>query len=333
MDYLKVLKESLSIWWKNKFLWILGFIAVIFGGNGGNSFSYSTNQNLGSNSNSNNSFNEIINSDNFRAIIDSIYKFLTSPLGMVLIVVSIIFIILIVLICMYFKSRADASLISATSLLSQNKDITFKQAWGLSKNNWNKIFWLNILINLPLLLLNLIFVIFVVIGITLFFRSLPSSSGGIKNIDLASISSLLILFGIISFLVCCFTIIYSTVAKIVASFAYRIAVLKDKKVIESIKLSWNFIKGNFAHLLVFWLLSVAWGLILVIISFVLLILIIPAGLIIIPILLINWVLGILLIILLFIGLGLLSLAISGPIYSFGEVYWTKVYLELTKSNA
>ena len=334
MDYLKVFKESLSIWWKNKFLWILGFIAVIFGGSvGGNSSSFSSNQNFGSSSGSNSGVNSIMDSNAFNSLVSSLYKFITSPLGIIIVVIVLFLIILIALISLYLKSRADSSLISATSLLVQNKVVTFKQAWGLSKKNWSKLFWLNILINIPLIFLNLIIVVLVIIGVFLFLRGMATYPSGVINSDTQisyGIGLLIVSFG---FLVCCLTIVYGTVAKIIVSFANRIAVLQDKKVVESIKLSWNFIKVHFTDLLVFWLITLAWGFVLFVVSTILVLLIIPIGLVIIPILLINWILGVFLIILVIVGFGILSLAISGPIYSFSEVYWTRVYLELTKSNA
>jgi hypothetical protein len=305
VDYFKIFTESIKLWWKNKFLWVLGIIAVIFGGgSGGGSINLPSTNNI-SQSDYNNYSYQIGNLFNNSLVI------------VILIALALVALILFV-IGIYLKSRADASLISSTSLLTRNKDLKFKEAWGLSKKNWLKLFWLNLLVNLPIILI----VILIVAGVVVF---IMTSRGA----EFPGMSFGILMLCIFSFV--CLIVIYGVISKIVYTFAARIAVLEEKPAMESLKKGWNFVWKNISHRVVFWLLSLLASLATLPVVFIMVVILIPVILLIgLPLLLINVLLAIVIMIILFCVFGIIMTLISGPIYSFNEVYWTRVYLELTK---
>jgi hypothetical protein len=132
----------------------------------------------------------------------------------------------------------------------------------------------------------------------------------------------------------CIIALYSILARVIYTFASRISVLNNGGVWDSIKKSWVFIKSNLTHILMFWLINMAIGVGTgTVLGIVGLMLFAPMVLIIIPLFLINLWVGIIVgVLITFVLVALLSL-LSGPIYSFGEIFWTKVYLTLKKDNA
>ena len=129
----------------------------------------------------------------------------------------------------------------------------------------------------------------------------------------------------------CLIMIYGIISRIIYTFASRISVLKDKPTIESLKEGWHFVWKNISHIVVFWLLSLLASLATLPVVFILVAVLIPVIILIgIPLLILNVLLAIVVFILLFCVFGLFMTLLSGPIYSFTEVYWTKVYLEIAK---
>ena len=297
MDYFKTVKESFSIWWKNKYLWILGIIAVIFSGgssSSGNMFSNNTDY-------------------------SSVGKTFTDlgPILIVIIIMVVCIVLIMAFLSIYLKSRADASLISSVPLIEKGDKLGFRKSWGLSSSKWVKLFLLNLLLSVPIILLVLLIIIFVVLAIA-------TSS----NSSLDPTIMLLMSFGI-GIPLFCLIILYSVFSNIIYTFASRISVLNSGAVWESVKNAWKFITKNFSNIVVFWLISLVIGMITgtvsAIVGFVLFIPIILFGA---ALFLVNLWLGIIVgLILIMLACALLSL-LSGPIYSFGEIYWTKVYLTL-----
>jgi hypothetical protein len=302
MDYFKTVKESFDIWWKNKYLWILGVIAVIFSG------SSSGTSNMSSNSGDLESFNQTYNE--------------LLPIISVVIVVIVCIALIMTFVSIYLKSRADASLISSVALIEKGDKLGFRKSWGLSSSKWVKLFLLNLLLSIPIILIVLLIVILIVIAIA------TSSS---SNLDSTMLLFMLLGVGIPLF---CLIILYSVFSNIIYTFASRVSVLNNGAVWDSVKKAWTFISENFSNIVVFWLISLVIGMVTgtvsAIVGFVIFIPIVLLGA---GLFIINLWVGIIVgFILLMLASAVLSL-LSGPIYSFGEIYWTKVYLTLKKENA
>jgi len=305
MDYFKIFSDSIKLWWKNKFLWILGIIAVIFGGGGSGGFANFP------------SLGNISDKDLKYLDTQQISSFILSPLFLIVILVALIVVLFFFALGIFLKSRADASIISSTEKLRKNNSLSFGEMWTLSKTKWLKLFWLNALVDLPILVI----VLFMIIGVVILVFSLIN--GGSPLIWIA------LFFFVISML--CLMTIYGVIARVVYTFAARISVLQNKGVMECIKEGWKFTLKNISHLIVFWVLFLLVSFVTGLIIFILTIFILPIIFVIgIPLLLINVILGILVFIVLFCLFGIIMILISGPIYSFTEAYWTIVYLELTK---
>jgi len=300
MDYFKIVKESFDIWWKNKYLWILGIIAAIFSSGNSTSSNFSTNS------------------------IDSktlgLDKFEMSPLVIVVILVLALIGLVLMLLGIYLKSRADASIISSIPLIEKGTTLGFRKSWGLSSSKWIKLFLLNLFISIPILILVVLFISIALIMLVTSQSAVPSA--------------LILTLACIGFPLICLIILYSIVTRIIYTFASRIAVLNNGGVWDSIKKGWDFITKNLSNIVIFWLINIAIGVVtgtaMAIIGFLVFT---PMLLIIVPIFMINIWVGIIVGSLLsFVSIALLSL-LSGPIYTFGEIYWTKVYLTLKKENA
>jgi hypothetical protein len=301
MDYFKTVKEAFNIWWKNKYLWILGIIAVIFSG--------------GDSSNIGNIFQN--NSDSMDLGTKSTDL---SPVVILILIVVACIALIISIIGIYLKSRADASLISSIPLIDKGKTLGFMDSWQLSNSKWLKLFLLNLLISVPIII---ILIIVIALLVAIFLTSTVMQSDVILlTIAVVAIPSI------------CIIALYSILARVIYTFASRISVLNNGGVWDSIKKSWVFIKSNLTHILMFWLINMAIGVGTgTVLGIVGLMLFAPMVLIIIPLFLINLWVGIIVgVLITFVLVALLSL-LSGPIYSFGEIFWTKVYLTLKKDNA
>jgi len=300
MDYFKTVKESFDIWWKNKYLWILGIIASIFsGGNfsSGNMFSNNTDY----------------------SSVGQTFKDL-GPIITVIIIVVVCIALIMAFVSIYLKSRANASLISSIPLIEKGDSLGFRKSWGLSSNKWIKLFLINLLLSIPIILIILLIVVLVVIAIA-------TSSNLDPNIILLILAGV----GIPLF---CLIILYSVFSNIIYTFASRISILNNGNVWESIKKAWKFIIDNLSNIVVFWLISLVIGIVTGIVSAIVgFILFIPIIVLAIPLLIINLWVGIIVGALLILVVSALLSLLSGPIYSFGEIYWTKVYLILKKENA
>lgn len=300
MDYFKTVKESFDIWWKNKYLWVLGIIAVIFSGSNfssGNMFSNNTDY-----SNVGQTFKDL------------------GPIITVIIIVVVCIALIMAFVSIYLKSRADASLISSIPLIEKGNLLGFRKSWGLSSSKWTKLFLLNLLIAIPIIIIILIVVALLIVVFVISPKMQPD------------VILLTIAFAAIP--LSCLIILYSTITRVIYTFASRISVLNNGAVWDSVKKAWNFITKNFSNIVVFWLISLVIGIVTGIVSAIVgFVLFMPVLLLGVGLLIVNLWLGIIVgFILVILASAILSL-LSGPIYSFGEIYWTKVYLTLKKENA
>jgi hypothetical protein len=300
MDYFKTVKESFYIWWKNKYLWILGIIAVIFGGN---------------TSSSSNMFQ-----NNFKQT--DVFK--DSPeIGPIIILIAVALAcigLIVMVIGIYLKSRSDASLISSIPLIEKKTSLGFRKAWALSTGKWIKLFLLNLFISVPILVL-----IFLALGIILVVY-LTSSQ---MEPDV-----LLLTIGFVGVPLICLIAIYSLITRVIYTFASRISILKDVSTWESIKKGWTFLNKNFSNILVFWLIDLVIGVVTgPVVAIASLAIFTPVIILVFSLFIVNIWFGILVGAVLAIVIGALLSLLSGPIYTFSEIYWTKVYLTLNKENA
>lgn len=300
MDYFKTVKESFNIWWNNKYLWILGIIAVIFGGNA---------------SSSGNMFQNNYKQTDLLKDSPEI-----GPVIILIIAVVVCVGLIIMLVGIYLKSRSDTSLISAIPLIEKKSALGFRKAWALSTSKWIKLFLLNLFISIPVLVL-----LFAGVGIVLIIYL--TSSKMVPDVILLTI-------GLVGIPLICLIAIYSLVTRVIYTFASRISILKDASVWESIKKGWTFLNKNFSNILVFWLIDLAIGVVTgPVVAIAGLAIFTPVIVLVISLFIVNIWLGIIIGFLLALIIGALLSLLSGPIYTFSEIYWTKVYLTLNKENA
>ncbi|MEI7579088.1 MAG: hypothetical protein WCJ58_03535 [bacterium] len=318
MDYWQNLKDSLKTTWQHKYLWAIGLIFAIF--SGGSS---------GSSSNNNHSGEVRFDQGEFNNGLIKIQDFLHQvPLLLWLLLALTVFvlILLISLLCIYLKSRAQAALIASTVEIEKQKQLNFGNAWKLGRDKMKALSKQNLLLAIPAYFAFIvIFIIFFALLVK--FYNANSLSNEFFNFSSRSSSYVVLLIGSSSFLLLflCGYVIFAIIFAFAQAFGSKFAVLEGQSAISSLKSGLRFFSSNFGKIFVSWL-------IMILVDIALLIL---AALFIIPIFLLlvlfigfanpitYFLSGI--IILIFIPI---SLIFTGFNYAWSEVYWTKVYLRI-----
>lgn len=314
MDYIENLKKALKIVWKNKFLWILGFITsfVVGNGSGGSSGNYNFSD-LASNGTKGNltPTPNLKDLENLGGADPTIFIVLIICFFLVVIILSVIFI--------YFGHRGQSGLIQSASLLDDGQSSNFSSAWGLGKKKIWSIWGQKIVLSLPML----IFIIPIIIVTVII--SLSSNE--------ASIAPFFILFIV---LLCCFAIIaliYGLFLQMLMPITIREMIFENLGIIESIKKGFSIFKKNLKDVAVSYLLefvaTIPYSIVSFIVMFVLLITVfLPAVLggiaLQSPILMVALICGGLVIV------WAIGSVISSALIAFQETYWTIVYKKLKK---
>lgn len=232
MDYTALITRSWNIVWKNKVLWLLGFLAGLAAGGGqvGNSY----NSNSGSE----------MSSETLAAM------------GAMLVVLSCIAVIVVVVVWV-LSTAARGGLIGSVSLLDDDETATLTV--GEAMQPGLKAFWrmigINILLSLPFILLFgvMMALVFVMVGGTAVFASLSEGAD-------AAIASLgIMLVCIVLFI--CLLVPVGLVVQLIQAFAVRGAVLRDLGIIESIQHGWQVLRQNVAEIVLLGLLFAVIGLV------------------------------------------------------------------------
>lgn len=108
MDYIKVAKESVSQWWNNKYLWVVGILGTVL-----------SNLNINYDADTFRSLSE--KSDEYQQIITS--------LGVVAAIIGCVFFI-ISIIGIYLSYRANAGMIISGKKIHQGEKLNFSTVWS-----------------------------------------------------------------------------------------------------------------------------------------------------------------------------------------------------------
>ncbi len=224
MDYLDILKKAFQITWKHKYLWVLGFLVAL--GSGG--------------SNYNSNFNSQTSSPNWAGAGQWLESYLIVVILVGLILLFLYFIIWILSII------AHAGLVGAVDGIESGKEMGLGKAFGIGAHYFWRTLGINILLDLVMFLLVMIFLV-------------PMIAGGIliavqgEKAAAALVPALICLIPAF-FLVILLLIIIGAIIGVISVYAVRYAVIQDKRAVESIRSGWRLIKARKTETMIMFLL-------------------------------------------------------------------------------
>jgi hypothetical protein len=240
MDYGQLLRDAWDVVWRNKFLWILGFLAALGTGVGssGNNFSYNVNA------------DEIPPAFGQRVDI-FLAHFAPLLIGLMCLAVFIgIFFWLV-------RLTAQAGLITAVGRLHGGEKVTLVQALRSGVGKLGRMIGIYLILYGPFLLLALILAVLVLV--------LVGTAIGFQFADMSqALEPVLASLGIgvaCLTLVLCALVPLLVVATIFLPFAQRAAVLEDYGVTGSLRRAWWVIKNNPADVIILVLMFVVIGIV------------------------------------------------------------------------
>jgi hypothetical protein len=310
MDHWQTFTDSIKLWWNNKYLWLIGIVGVLMGGASSSTGNFSLPSNY--------------NNSEYQSLSKAIASVPTN-VWVVVGIFLLIFGIAWALLSMYLQARSQASLIKSTAEIEKGTRLNFKESWALSKPYYWTLFKQQLLISIPAVVMTLAFASLVIIILV---------SGGSSNLN--SMPQLSLFLICLACPVAILFLLYSLVTSIAYTFGSRISIFKNKGAIAGLKAGLDFFMDHIGDNIIAWLLTLLTSVVLVpiyfILGLVLGIILVVAILGIIAVLIVNLPLGIILAVLVGIFTGFLGSIITGPITAFTNIFWTKVYLALSKRS-
>jgi len=210
MDYIGIIKRAFQITIKNKYLWLFGLLAGAGGGGGSYNF-----YNGGSGDLSN------VANRNFRSPYLQMRNFLTDNWIWIAVIIGIILVIGIILLILSIISQG--ALVGCINKVDNNKKSGIKDGFKIGKNYFWRVLGLGLLTGI------VIFAAVIILGIPIMMLFYYKMIG--RGI-------LLVLVALLIFIPLAVVINYMTV------FGLRFIVLKNKKVIESLRLAFDLFMKN-----------------------------------------------------------------------------------------
>jgi hypothetical protein len=243
MDFGKLLERSWRIVWRNKFMFVLGFMAAL--GSGG-----------GSGGNSNFSFSPPSGSASFDIPYDTINSFqqFWAQFG-TLVIGVMIFAILIGLVFWLLRLVGQGGLISAAATIDAGENVTFGQAFSEGTRFFGRMLGLNITMYGLFFLGGLVFfLIFLGMFIPLISAEI---AGEVAGFD--AMARQLGLVGVCFGILACLSAPVLLIVNVVYPFAQRGLVLRDMGIIESIKHGWGVVRAHASDIFLLIILFIAIG--------------------------------------------------------------------------
>ncbi|MDD3887817.1 MAG: hypothetical protein PHN19_03505 [Patescibacteria group bacterium] len=300
MDYIKLVKRSLILTWKYKFLWIFGlFIALVSGGTGMNS-SYDF-------GNSTKNTKEL----GFENVQNWISSDINQYLFWIIIILIALFVIFLALWILSVISQS--ALIGCADKLDKGEKTSVKDGITIGKKYFWRIFGISLLFGAT------IFLSFIILGVPVFL---------LFYFQLFGRAVLLLMLALLIF------VPEAIFLSLIMNYAVRAIVLKDNKIIESIKTAYKLLINNFWQTIVVTLIYIGINIAVSIVIFIAIFLL--AVPVIVLILLTKALLGsivfwicVCLVVLLMIALTLLMKTL---LITFKYNLWTLTFKELKNKN-
>ncbi len=249
MDFGNILSRSWQIVWKNKYLFVFGFLAVLGSCNGGAN-------------NSNFSFG----SREAQLSPGDVERFFNN-FGPVILGLSCLFIIIFIVLWLV-RLVAQASLISAAARIDAGEKVSFGEAFSAGTGMLGRMVGINLIMYGPFTLIGLIAAVVALITAGgAIITELSGTSPGDFEAIFTSLGIILFCFVCLACLMVPLMIFISAIYP----FAQRGAVLNDLGVVDSIRHGWKVLKSNLGDIILLGILFVVIGFLFGFISFIVLI--------------------------------------------------------------
>lgn len=249
MDYGKVLGRAWEITWRWKVLWILGFLASLGSGGGGGGGSNAYTGNGGD-----------FNIDKWTQGIPP-GDFLPAVSGIIGIIIAVVCVLFIIFIALWVVSViARGGLIAGVQQVEDEGSTTFRTAWVAGRKKFWTLFGLGILAAIPMIIL-------IFAGIILLGLGIAAAVGAMDISETAGIAGIVMISLLCGGFLCCGMIILGIVLEQIRVYGERAAILEDLGWIEAFKRGWQVLKENLGPTIIFWLIFLAIGIVIFVISF------------------------------------------------------------------
>jgi hypothetical protein len=317
MDYGKLLSRAGHIIWRNKIIWLFGFLAALgSGGGGGGNFNFRSSGRV--NVPESGGLGDFDLPPEFQR---ALTQLLSNESLLIAIAVTLVVLSLIVgLIVALIAALGHAGMVDMTREADETETTSLGTGWRTGLRRMAPTFFIRFLLGLPTVLI-------VLAGLAPFLLSLipliGRASGRVAN-DAAVAGLLTTLFA--CFLpALCVGLLLSIPLQVLETLAIRALVLEDQGVFGGLRRGWSVLTGNLGQVLVLWLIFLVLGLLVGVVVGL------PLGLIAmataLPLALLAAASPIFIVPLLLIGLllGLLSAAIRSVVEAFTSAVWTLAY--------
>lgn len=328
MDHERNLKRSFKLWIQNKYLWLVGAILAFFGGGGGGSRGNFNSGGGGGSSSSGSSSGLPTEMDEGMAQFIEKVESVPQETWMIMVLSCALILIIWILVSMYIRNVAKSGLLKASAEVHFGKKPGFGGTWKFGNQYWFKLVYQRFVLYFPMVIFQII--ILIVAG----FIAFSLVSNGVENagnrIEDFFETGQIAIFILPFCLVMCILVIYSIIASMISPFSERKMIVDDIAPIPSIKEGFDLLKGNFSDIVIGYLITIAGGIVVAIPMFIItLVLIIPIGLVVMGVFLVNIIMGIIVGIILGLILGTLMAGLRGVILAYWYIFWTGLYLDLT----
>lgn len=241
MDFGSLISRAWNVTWRNRFLWLLGFLVGLAGV--GSSFTNTVNM-PGQTGSSGlpaplEDFLESGRAAELERLIAPVIGLLVL-LGCVGVLVGLVFWVVSVI--------AGGGLIAGVDQIERSGGSSFGAAWRVGVSKFWRLVGLSITLSLPAILTVIVFGCFALFGITASGVAIfgEGSSGGSRSAE-GAFGALMLAVVCVAIVLACVLIIYGVIAGGIQVFGERAIVLHNQGVFDGIRAGWAMLRGNLGN--------------------------------------------------------------------------------------
>jgi hypothetical protein len=257
MDIGAILTRSFRISWRNKALWLFGFLmALSSGGGGGSSPGGNFNFNVPSNRNPNlppapGRFPNLNASD----------QATLAGIGVLVCCLLLVYLVLV----LYVRFIARGALITGARDAEAGSRITIREAWREGGKHYGRLLGLGVLVNLPLFIITLFLILIALVPLIPLIMSAASSG---RTPDGQAVGQIIASAGALIILICCAIVVIALLNLVIHpiyEFAARAIVLDGAGVTEGLSRGWQRFRANLGNVLILYIaligVRIGWGIV------------------------------------------------------------------------
>jgi hypothetical protein len=252
MQYGTLLKRAWNIIWRNKVIWVFGFLAALGSGGGGG----------GSNTNYRTDGREFNlppggQGGNLPPELQQLFTRLFSDLTLILtIVVALVCLgLLIGLVLALLSALGHGAMVEMAREADDTEKTSFSTGWNAGLRQMVRVFLIRFLLGLP----TAIIILLGMIPFLLAFIPLIQNNGlrGAEAMFAGGMVLSLACFGT----ACCIGVLLGLVLQLIETLSIRALVLEGLGILASIGRGWNVLKGNVGEVVILWLIFLVLGIV------------------------------------------------------------------------